>query len=171
MPFVVGIVESCEEISAKLKKLSVNVGGGEPLTIVTNASNVREGTRTCVALIGTVVEDVEVKKMSVGGTTSEGMLCDSKMLNWAGGAEGLCVQVPASFSPGDPAPTSKPRLDGGTTPAAAPEKSDKELKAEAKAAKKAEAAAKKEARKAKKNLRKGDVDEAAEEVGKLKVEE
>ena len=40
-----------------------------------------------------------------------------------------------------------------------------------KAAKKAEAAAKKEARKAKKNLRKGDVDEAAEEVGKLKVEE
>ena len=70
MPFVVGIVESCEEISAKLKKLSVNVGGGEPLTIVTNASNVREGTRTCVALIGTVVEDVEVKKMTVSARQS-----------------------------------------------------------------------------------------------------
>ena len=116
---------------------------------------------------------VEVKKMSVGGTTSEGMLCDSKMLNWAGGAEGLCVQVPPSFSPGDSAPTSKPRMDGGTTPVV-PDKSDKELKAEAKAAKKAEAAAKKEARKTKKLVGKSgndEVDQTAEDVSKIKMEE
>ena len=41
-------------------------------------------------------------------------------------------------------------MDGGASAPTVPEKSDKELKAEAKAAKKAEAAAKKEARKAKK---------------------
>jgi tRNA-binding EMAP/Myf-like protein len=173
MPFVVGVVEECTDISPKLKKVSVNVGGEEALTIVTNASNVRQGTRTCVALVGTIVDDVEVKKMSVGGTTSEGMLCDSKMLNWAGGAEGLCVQVPPSFSPGDSAPTSKPRMDGGTTPVV-PDKSDKELKAEAKAAKKAEAAAKKEARKTKKLVGKSgndEVDQTAEDVSKIKMEE
>ena len=83
------------------------------------------------------------------------------MLNWAGGAEGICVQVPPTYSPGDPAPTSKPRMDGGSTPAV-PEKSDKELKAEAKAAKKAEAAAKKEARKAKKLAERASKDEVNE---------
>ena len=123
-----------------------------------------------MATVGTIVEDVEVKKMSVGGTISEGMLCDSKMLSWAGGAEGLCVQVPPTCSPGDPAPTSKPRMDGGAAPAV-PEKSDKELKAEAKAAKKAEAAAKKEARKSKKQARKDEVHEVAEDVSKVKVDE
>jgi tRNA-binding EMAP/Myf-like protein len=153
MPFVVALVTACEDLSGgKLKKCLLDVGGDEPLTVVTNASNVREGTRTCVALVGTEVEDVLVKKTSVGGVMSEGMLCDAKMLNWTSGAHGLCVQVPDSFKLGDPAPLSKPRLDGGVTPAAAsaPVKSDKELKAEAKAAKKAEQAAKKEARRAKK---------------------
>ena len=134
MPFVVGVVFGVHGISPKLKKVTVDIGGEEALTIVTNATNVREGTRTCVATVGTSIEDVEVKKMSVGGVTSEGMLCDSKMLNWAGGAEGICVQVPPTYSPGDPAPTSKPRMDGGST-STVPEKSDKELKAEAKAAK------------------------------------
>jgi tRNA-binding EMAP/Myf-like protein len=154
MPFVVALVTACEDLSGgKLKKCTLDVGENVPLTVVTNASNVREGTRTCVALVGTEVEDVLVKKTSVGGVMSEGMLCDAKMLNWTSGAHGLCVQVPDSFKLGDPAPSSKPRLDGGVTPAAtasAPVKSDKELKAEVKAAKKAEQAAKKEARRAKK---------------------
>lgn len=149
MPFIVGLVNECSDIDKKLKKCSVDIGGEEEVIIVTNAPNVRCGTRTVVALIGTEFEDEsKVEVRNVGGVRSHGMLCDSKMLRWQGGAEGICVQVPDTFKPGDVAPSSKPRMDGGV--ATEPEKSDKELKAEAKAAKKAEAAAKKEARKAKK---------------------
>lgn len=179
MPCVVGLVTACEPMNDKLKKCSVDIGAEEAVIIVTNAPNVREGTRTVCALVGTIVCDVEVKKQSVGGVMSEGILCDSKMLNWVGGAEGLCVQVPPTFALGAAAPTSKPRMDGGTAPAKE-EKSEKDLKAEAKAAKKAEAAAKKEARKAKKESKKAGkkdgegeeaVEEAAKEVSNLKVED
>ena len=146
MPFVCGVVKSCETIDKKLKKVIVDVD----VTIVTNAPNVRTGTRTVVALIGTELDDeTKITERKISGVTSQGMLCDSKMLKWSGGAEGICVQVPETFKAGDPAPSTKPRMDGEETPVA-PEKSDKELKAEAKAAKKAAAAAKKEARKAKK---------------------
>lgn len=180
MPFVVGLVTSCEELDKRLKKCVIDVGVEEELVVVTNASNVRNGTRTVVALIGTELGDeTKVEARSVGGVKSHGMLCDSKMLNWQGGAEGICVQVPDSFKPGDTAPSSKPRMDGRTTAAAEPEKSDKELKAEAKAAKKAEAAAKKDARKAKKASKSDDAAVSAEEgassvldgVEKLSVEE
>ena len=154
MPFICAVVSHCEHLDKKLKKVVVNVGQDTELTIVTNAPNVRTGTRTVVALVGTMLdEDDETTKViekKVGGVTSQGVLCDSKMLQWSGGAEGLCVQVPESYKPGDPSPTSKPRMDGGASAPTVPEKSDKELKAEAKAAKKAELAAKKEARKAKK---------------------
>ena len=134
MPFIVGLVNECSDIDKKLKKCSVDIGGEEEVIIVTNAPNVRCGTRTVVALIGTEFEDEsKVEVRNVGGVRSHGMLCDSKMLKWQGGAEGICVQVPDTFKPGDVAPSSKPRMDGGV--ATEPEKSDKELKAEAKAAK------------------------------------
>jgi tRNA-binding EMAP/Myf-like protein len=48
----------------------------------------------------------------VAGVMSEGMICDSIMLGWAGGAAGLAVQIPATFALGSEAPSSKPRMDG-----------------------------------------------------------
>ena len=85
MGFVVGLVVSCEGVAGKdrLKVVKVDIGG-EILTIATNAPNIREGTRTCVAVIGSVIEiagtNETVKKTNVGGIVSEGMICDSVML-------------------------------------------------------------------------------------------
>lgn len=105
MPFVVGVVVECEKVPAKdkLKRLVVDVGT-ERLTIVSNAPNIREGTRTIVATIGTEVEiDGEsqvVKRVAIAGVQSEGMVCDSCILGWAGGAAGIAVQVPDSYGKG-----------------------------------------------------------------------
>lgn len=155
MGFVVGLVLKCEPVPGKdkLKVVTVDIGDGSPLSIVTNAPNIRDGTRTCIATIGTTVEidgeEVQIKKTNVGGVVSEGTVCDSVMLGWAGGASGVAVQVPASCSLGSAAPTSKPRMDGGAgSEPAAPELSAKELKAAEKAARKAALAEKKAARKA-----------------------
>jgi tRNA-binding EMAP/Myf-like protein len=56
---VVGLVVECEVLGQpkdKLKKLTVDVGGAKPLTIVTNAPNIREaGSRVVVAMIGAVL--------------------------------------------------------------------------------------------------------------------
>ena len=156
MPFLVGKVLTCDPIVGKdkLKQCTVDIGT-EVVTIVSNAPNIRVGTRTCVATLGTTVEfegsPMEIKPTNVGGVISNGMICDSVMLNWAGGAAGLCVQVPETCALGSPAPTSKPRMDGAGATEAVPEISAKDLKAQEKAARKAANADKKAARKAAKD--------------------
>jgi tRNA-binding EMAP/Myf-like protein len=87
------------------------------VTIVTSAPNVREGSRVVVALAGSSVmsdqgEEIRVEKTSVGGAMSEGMMCDSKMLGWTGGASGVAVQVPESMAIGSAPPATKPRPKG-----------------------------------------------------------
>ena len=55
-----------------------------------------------VAEVGTEFEDKEtgemaiVRKELIGGVYSEGMICDSVILGWTGGAAGVAVQVPPS---------------------------------------------------------------------------
>lgn len=56
-------------------------------------------------------EELTIKKTAVGGRQSEGMLCDSSMLGWAGGGSGTAAVVPPSFEPGARPPPSRPRLD------------------------------------------------------------
>ena len=116
--YVVGLVLTCDDVPGKdrLKKCSVDVGGRE-LTVVTNAPNVAAGTRTVVATVGASVPDgaggeLTVKKTSVGGVVSEGMLCDAPMLGWAGGGAGNAALVPDSFALGVPPPDKRPRMDG-----------------------------------------------------------
>ena len=76
--------------------------GGDPLTIVTNASNVRVDSRVVVATVGCELRDgTTVKKAAVGGVSSEGMLCDAPMLGWVGGGAGAAALVPETFSAGD----------------------------------------------------------------------
>ena len=95
--FKTGLVLECEDVPKKdkLKKLLVDVGGPDPLTIVTNAGNVGSrtvGMRVVVACVGAELRDGEkVKRAPVGGVTSEGMLCDGPMLGWAGGGQGLSL--------------------------------------------------------------------------------
>ena len=75
----------------------------QSITVITNAPNIRVGTRTVVAEVGTEFEDKEtgemaiVRKELIGGVYSEGMICDSVILGWAGGAAGVAVQVPPSY--------------------------------------------------------------------------
>ncbi|KAL7528717.1 hypothetical protein ACHAXR_002592 [Thalassiosira sp. AJA248-18] len=120
--YKVGIVLSIESksVSGKkpLKACSINVGADEPITVVTSASNVREGSRIVIAPVGSTIindegEEQTLKKASVGGIPSEGMFCDSRMLGWGSGSAGIAAQVPESFEPGMAPPTSKPGAPKG----------------------------------------------------------
>jgi tRNA-binding EMAP/Myf-like protein len=122
--YKVGIVLSVEECSSSsgksnktLRVCQVNVGQAadvDSVTIVTSASNVRPGSRVAVALAGSSIlneqgEEMQVKKTIVGGVASEGMLCDSRMLGWSGGAAGVAAQMPDYIPIGDAPPSTKPR--------------------------------------------------------------
>ena len=177
--FKTGLVLECEDVPKKdkLKKLLVDVGGPDPLTIVTNAGNVGSrtvGMRVVVACVGAELRDGEkVKRAPVGGVTSEGMLCDGPMLGWAGGGQGTAALLPERFAPGDAPPSSRPRADGAaessadaSSPAAPVAKSTgpgvdalfekKMSKEEKKAALAAKRAAKKAAKEAAEGDKKGD---------------
>eukprot|EP00933_Yihiella_yeosuensis_P080786 TRINITY_DN9427_c1_g1_i1.p1 TRINITY_DN9427_c1_g1~~TRINITY_DN9427_c1_g1_i1.p1 ORF type:complete len:172 (+),score=67.97 TRINITY_DN9427_c1_g1_i1:128-643(+) len=112
--FVVGLIQTCEPVAGKdkLKKLKVDVGDAEPLQIVTNAGNVKEGSRVVIAKVGAIVDDEPLKKANVGGVPSEGMLCDGPMLGWTGGGAGAAALLPDSFAVGGPPPDKRPRGDG-----------------------------------------------------------
>ena len=88
--------------------------------------------RVAIAPVGSTVLDEEggelvLKKTSVGGVMSEGMVCDSGMLGWSGGAEGVAVRIPDSVAIGAAPPASKPRPNQGGQEAAAPVDSDNSL--------------------------------------------
>uniref|UniRef100_A0A6U3BZ72 tRNA-binding domain-containing protein n=1 Tax=Entomoneis paludosa TaxID=265537 RepID=A0A6U3BZ72_9STRA len=119
--YKVGIVLSVEDCtgggnkSKPLRACQVNVGDeANPITVVTAASNVREGSRVAVAVEGSTViteegEEMKITKTTVGGVVSQGMFCDSRMLGWAGGAAGIAAQIPESIAIGESPPASKPR--------------------------------------------------------------
>lgn len=100
-------------MDAKLTKVDVDLGDAfGQLTIVTNAPNAKAGTRVIVATVGAIAGGLEVKKRSVSGVQSHGMLCDSPTLGWKGGAAGVAATVPDSFEIGAPPPPTRPRMDG-----------------------------------------------------------
>ncbi|KAL7581436.1 hypothetical protein ACA910_022017 [Epithemia clementina (nom. ined.)] len=115
----VGVILSVEECgkSKGLRACQINIGDeGNPVTVVTSASNVRVGSRVAVAPVGSKVideqgEEMEIKSTTVGGVVSDGMLCDSRMLGWAGGAAGIAAQIPESIAIGEAPPSTKPRKD------------------------------------------------------------
>jgi hypothetical protein len=65
-------------------------------------------------VLDTTGEEILIQKTSVGGTMSEGMFCDSRMLGWVGGADGIAAQIPESFPIGSAPPETKPRSDAIT---------------------------------------------------------
>merc|ERR1711998_626846 len=97
--YAVGAVCDVEAVPKKdkLMILTVDVGDPEPVSVVTNAFKGSAedalkfiGSRkVVVAKIGAKVEidgeEVVVKKTTVGGKSSQGMICDSVMLGWSGG--------------------------------------------------------------------------------------
>jgi len=109
-----GLVQSVEDIADKLKACTIDIGEGEgnEVTIVTNATNVGEGSRVVVATVGALVGDEKLQKRQVGGRMSQGMLCDAPMLGWTGGGAGAAALVPDSFDAGSRPPERRPRMDG-----------------------------------------------------------
>ncbi len=71
--------KSTHENADALFVCSVDIGAEEPLQIVTNAKNVKEGNFVPVAMIGTTVteggESMVIKKCKVRGVESQGMFC------------------------------------------------------------------------------------------------
>ena len=102
---------ACKVCSNPHQVCSVNIGKSE-VKIVTNAANVEEGTRVVVACVGAIVQGDALKKKTVGGRASEGMLADAPMLGWTGGGAGAAAIVPEACAPGDRPPEKRPRMDG-----------------------------------------------------------
>jgi tRNA-binding EMAP/Myf-like protein len=167
---VVGLVVTCDAISGKdkLKRCEIDIGQGGTIMVVTNAPNVRESSRVAVALPGAEIGDEVIKAGNVGGVKSEGMLCDGKMLGWAGGSVGVAAQIPSNYELGAAPPATKPRGDGAPTAVLStePEISAKELKKLEKEKKKAALAEKRALRKAAKEA----AGEGTEEDGGEEVE-
>ncbi|KAI9208606.1 uncharacterized protein BJ171DRAFT_489506 [Polychytrium aggregatum] len=128
--FQIGLVVATEAIpKTKLRQLKIkltdedldldddSVDSSKLVTIVTNAKNVdKVGLKVVVATIGTTVtvdgEEVVVKKATVGGRKSEGMLCDGPMLRWKGGGAGAAVVLSGDeFVVGSEPPAARPRAD------------------------------------------------------------
>jgi tRNA-binding EMAP/Myf-like protein len=100
--YKVGVVRSVVVFKKRFQHLEIDVGQEELLKVVTNAK-VKEEQRVVVACVGAVVpagadidEDesaIMVKKGSVQGKPSHGMLCDCPALGWVGSAS-----IPAKIS-------------------------------------------------------------------------
>jgi tRNA-binding EMAP/Myf-like protein len=117
--YKVALVTAVEEVAGKkLRVVTLDTGvAGQHLRVVTAATNVVQGSRVVVATVGALVPDgagetVAVKKASVGGVPSEGMLCDGPMLGWTGGGAGAAALLPESFPVGSTPPDKRPRMDG-----------------------------------------------------------
>ena len=163
---------SLEESGGKgtkaLKICQVNIGDPDnTIQVVTSAPNVRLESKLAVAPVGSTVlgsdgEGMTVTKTTVGGHTSEGIFCDSKMLGWEGGSVGIAARMDDALELGSQPPSTKPRPGGGKATTELPESNVEGLfkKKPTKEEKKRLAEEKRKARKAAKEAKK-----AAEEAG------
>jgi phenylalanyl-tRNA synthetase beta chain len=90
---VVGLVLSKEKHpdADRLNLLSVDVGQGQPLSIVCGAGNVTVGMKAPCALVGAKLPGMEIRQAKVRGVASWGMMCSEKELGLADEASGLMV--------------------------------------------------------------------------------
>ena len=95
---LVGEVITCEKHpnADKLKITTVSNGHGETLQIVCGASNVAAGQKVIIAPVGTVIyptnqEPFTVKKATIRGIESRGMLCAEDEIGVGDSHEGIIV--------------------------------------------------------------------------------
>lgn len=103
---VVGEVLSCEKHpnADRLKLTKVNIGSGEPLSIVCGAPNVAAGQRVIVATIGTTLHPIEgdpftIKESKIRGELSQGMLCAEDEIGIGHSHDGIRI-LPEHAEPG-----------------------------------------------------------------------
>jgi len=76
----------------KLSACTVDVGSGEPLSIVCGAPNVAAGQKVAVATVGTVLPgDFKIKKSKIRGVESRGMICSLQELDLGDEHDGIWV--------------------------------------------------------------------------------
>lgn len=84
----------------KLRVCSVNIGTAQTLQIVCGAANVRAGMRVPTALVGaTLPGGLTIKKATLRGVESSGMLCSAQELGLAEAASGL-MELPTDANCG-----------------------------------------------------------------------
>jgi len=85
----------------RLRVCSVNVGRGDPLQIVCGAPNAAAGMRVPCALEGAVLPGgLSIRRATMRGVESQGMLCSPRELGLSDDASGL-LALPANAPPGD----------------------------------------------------------------------
>jgi phenylalanyl-tRNA synthetase beta chain len=104
----------------KLSVCTVDVGQGEPKTIVCGAPNVAAGQRVAVALPGTTLPDgTKIKKSKLRGVVSKGMICSTRELALGEEHDGILV-LDTEAPVGTPLPEVLPPagrvLEVGITP-------------------------------------------------------
>ena len=75
----------------RLKVCDVDIGKGDPVSVVCGASNAKEGLLTIYAPPGSVVPKSQMKLVvsKIRGITSYGMLCSESELNLSDKSEGI----------------------------------------------------------------------------------
>lgn len=105
---VIGKVLTCEPHpnSDHLHITTVDLGSGEPQTIVCGAPNVAAGQTVVVATIGTTLYDgdkeFQIKKSKIRGVESNGMICAEDEIGVGESHDGIMV-LPDSVAAGTPA--------------------------------------------------------------------
>ena len=101
-PFVVAeILEATQHPNAdKLRVCKVHTAEGE-LQIVCGAANARAGIKVALAKVGSVIPrgNIEIKKSSIRGVESCGMLCSADELGLGGDSDGI-IELPADANIG-----------------------------------------------------------------------
>lgn len=104
---VLGEVLTCERHpdADKLSLTTVDVGTGQPLSIVCGAPNVAAGQRVIVALVGATLhpkagngsagEPFQIKKAKIRGAASEGMICAEDEIGVGTSHDGIMVLDPS----------------------------------------------------------------------------
>ncbi|WP_020604982.1 phenylalanine--tRNA ligase subunit beta [Spirosoma spitsbergense] len=98
---VLGEVLTCERHpdADKLRLTTVDVGAGQPLSIVCGAPNVAAGQRVVVALVGATLHpssgaSFQIKKAKIRGAVSEGMICAEDEIGLGTSHAGIMVLDP-----------------------------------------------------------------------------
>jgi len=106
---VVGKVLECERIpeTEKLQKTKIDIGTGEPLSVVCGAPNMKTGLTVVVAIIGATLypsegEPIKIKKGKIRGEVSEGMVCAEDEIGLGTGHAGI-IELEAHWAAGTPA--------------------------------------------------------------------
>ena len=85
----------------RLSVCTVTAGGATRYTIVCGASNVRAGLKTPLAQVGASLPGgVQIKRATLRGVDSEGMLCSARELGLGDEAEGI-LELAASLATGE----------------------------------------------------------------------